>query len=645
LVKTGGNKLTRLDIQDTGYKSLHAMLTCNGPNNNPVIWYDYNGGLKEVVCGINGKTLTHEVDGLKNKAEITSLYSDSKGRTWIGTMGKGLWIKDLNDPEVRQVNNEQLAPNSNILSISGTGNNIWITSLEGIVRAGFTGAEEINFEPFNKIEKLGTNYVYNVFTDSKNRIWFATDGKGITKFEKGIFTSYNEKNGLKSKVIYTIIEDRNGNIWVNTLNDGLYYFDGKTFNQFSVKDGLSDNNISAIVEGKNGNIIALSKNAIDIIDPVTHAINTFDAEQGISDINTDLHSTAISTDGILYFSTSAGIYAYNTLQPVYAPTVYIDHAELFLTDFNIYTLNEFKADENNLGIHFNAVDFDHPDKVHFSYMLEGFSNTWIITKDKYVNFPKLPPADYTFRVRASLTPSFNYAPEATYRFTILKPFWQRWWFIVLCVLVSAAFLWLLVLVREKSQHRWQQLKQESLQSQLETLKSQVSPHFFFNSLNTLVALIEESPGAAVSYTTHLSDFFRKMLQYRFSDLISLSEELEMIEDYFHIQKHRFEGSLSMDNSIDNSVAASKKIAPLTLQLLVENAIKHNAFTASDPLIIKLFIQDDWIVISNNKKQKFHPETGAGVGLQNIMRRYKLLTGKEIIIENGKDYFRVSVPLI
>jgi ligand-binding sensor domain-containing protein len=645
LVKTGGNKLTRIDTRDTGYKSLHAMLATGTNSNNTSIWYDYNGGLKEIICGVNGKTISYVVDDLKNKAEITSLYRDNHGRTWIGTMGRGLWLTNLNGKDPQQINNEQLASGSNILSINGTGKNVWITSLEGIVKAGFSDGDEINFESFNNIGKLGTNYVYNVFTDSKNRTWFATDGKGITKLENGTFTSYSEKDGLKSKVIYTIVEDRNGTIWVNTLNDGLYYFDGKTFNQFSVRDGLSDNNISTLVEGKNGNIIALSKNAIDIIDPVTHAINTIDAEQGISEINNDLHSIAISPDGILYFSTSTGIYALNTTLPVYTPSVYIDHAELFLNDFNIHTLNEFKADENNLGIHFNAVDFDHPDKVHFSYMLEGFSNTWINTRDKYVNFPKLPPGHYTFRVRASLTPSFKYAPEVSYRFTILKPFWQRWWFIVLCVLFSAAFLWLLVRIREKSQHRWQQLKQESLQSQLETLKSQVSPHFFFNSLNTLVALIEESPKAAVSYTTHLGDFFRKMLQYRFSDLISLAEELEMIDDYYHIQKHRFEGSLWLDNSIDHSVAASKKVAPLTLQLLVENAIKHNTFTAAEPLVIKLFLQDEWLVVSNNRKQKLYPEPGAGVGLQNIMRRYKLLTGKEIIIENEKEYFRVSVPLI
>ncbi|CAN5493142.1 hypothetical protein BH10BAC3_BH10BAC3_30700 [soil metagenome] len=648
LILTTGDKLLHVETgDDSTYKQLHAIVASNS---NEVfrkrIWYGYNNGLKEITIESGVKTIIdHPVKKFASNTEITSLYEDTTGRIWIGTMGKGIWFLNTTTNQVWKLENILIPSNSNILSINGKQNTVWITSLEGIVKTTLLPNNTISFESYNNSEKIGSNYVYDIFTDSKNRTWFATDGRGLTKLDNGIFTNYGEKNGIKTKVIYGLAEDRNGCIWMNTLNDGLYCFNDKSFINFSVKDGLSDNNISSLVAGKDGNIIALSKKAIDVINADNYAVQIFNEDQGIKDINTDQHSSVVSSDGNLYFSATDGIHTLEPLANFSAPKAYIDHAELFLTDFNIDSIKEFSSEENNLGIHFNAIDLDHPDKVQFQYWLDGFNATWINTKDRYVNFPKLPPGDYTFRVKASLSSNFKNSAEAIYRFKILHPYWQRWWFILLSLLSIAACVWLLIRYREKQQQRWQQLKQENLQSQLETLKSQINPHFFFNSLNTLVALIEEEPKAAVNYTTHLSDFFRKMVQYRFRDLIPLEEELAMIKDYFYIQQQRFGDAFRIIDNIDKKTAATQQIAPLTLQLLVENAIKHNTFTMQDPLLIQLNIEAQWLTVANNIKPKIHPETGAGMGLQNIFRRYKLLTSKEVIIENNSHTFKVSVPLI
>jgi ligand-binding sensor domain-containing protein len=648
LLLTNGDKLMKVNTGgDSSYRQLHAMSAGTTPNTySENIWYGYKGGLKEIRNDYGKQSLIdHPIQQFEKNTEVTSLYDDSTGRIWIGTMGKGIWLFNKNTNRTSALENILLSANSNILTINGKQNAVWITSLEGIVKATLLPGNTLHFESYNNREKIGSNYVYSIFTDSKNRTWFATDGRGLTKLENGVFTNYAEKDGIKTKVIYGIAEDRNGCIWMNTLNDGLYCYNGKMFINVSVKNGLSDNNIASIVSDKNGNIVALSKKAIDVIDVSTNAIQTFDEDQDLHDLNTDLHSTAVSPDGILYFSTAPGIYALQPLPKIMGPVAYIDHAELFLTDFNIDSVNEFSADENNLGIHFNAIDLDHPAKVQFQYLLEAFNATWISTKDRYVNFPKLTPGHYTFRVRASLSNNFTLTPEVSYSFTINKPFWQRSWFIVFCVLAIAGLIWLVVRYREKQQKRWQDLKQEKLQSQLETLKSQVNPHFFFNSLNTLVALIEEEPKAAVNYTNHLSDFFRKMVQYRFRDVIPLDEELDMIKDYFYIQQQRFSKSLQLNNHIDLKTATTRQVAPLTLQLLVENAIKHNTFTIQHPLLIEIYTDDEWLIVSNNLKPKLHPETGEGMGLQNIIRRYKLLTWKDVIIEKNGDWFKVKIPLM
>ena len=484
LLLTTGDKLTTIEPGiDNSYKQLHAMYFGQTHYNFGKLWYGYNGGLKEIAFGPGYRTVTdHPIKQFAGNTEITSLYEDSTGRIWIGTMGKGIWLLNTTSNKISQLATDLLPFNSNILSINGKLGTVWITSLEGIVKTTMLAVDELSFTSYNNSEKIGSNYVYVIFTDSNNRTWFATDGRGLTKLENGVFTNYGEKEGIKTKVIYGVAEDRKGCIWMNTLNDGLYCYDGKSFTNFSAKNGLSDNNIASLLADKNGNIIAISKKAIDVIDVTTFTIQTFDEDQGIQTINTDLHSAVLSPAGVLYFSTIDGVDALQPQSSVSQPKAYIDHAELFLADFNIDSIHEFSSDENNLGIHFNAIDLDHPGKVQFQYLLQGFGTTWINTKDRYVNFPKLPPGHYTFRAKASLSSNFINASEVSYSFTVHPPFWLRWWFIVVSIIVTAAGIWLIIRYREKQQQRWQQLKQENLQSQLETLKSQINPHFFFNSL-------------------------------------------------------------------------------------------------------------------------------------------------------------------
>jgi sensor histidine kinase YesM len=325
--------------------------------------------------------------------------------------------------------------------------------------------------------------------------------------------------------------------------------------------------------------------------------------------------------------------------------VYIESAELFLNDIDWQARRQFGSDENNLGIHFNAVNLMHPEKLRFQYMLEGLGNTWITTSDRYVNFPKLPPGTYHFKVRASVNNQFMLAPVAIYTFTIDNPVWQRWWFLALATLLLSGIIIAIIRYRDHQRESVQALKQAHLQSQLETLRSQVSPHFFFNSLNTLMSLIDEDKKQALQYTAHLSDFFRRIVQLRNEDLILMKEELELVEDYLFIQRQRFGNGIQLHNKLNEEVMHTKKIAPLTLQLLIENAIKHNAFTEQQPLHITLHTERDYLVVSNNKQQKIGKEPGTGMGLQNIKHRYRLLTMQEVSVHDDLHHFRISLPLL
>lgn len=198
---------------------------------------------------------------------------------------------------------------------------------------------------------------------------------------------------------------------------------------------------------------------------------------------------------------------------------------------------------------------------------------------------------------------------------------------------------------EKAIIESEQLKRENLISQFETLKNQVNPHFLFNSLNTLTAIIPENSALAVDFVQKLSNVYRYVLQNKDKELVDLSVEIEFLKDYVFLNKIRFGDNLNIELIIDDKKLDSK-VAPLTLQMLIENAIKHNVISAEKPLLIKVYIEkDNTLVIENNLQKKSVPVESTRTGLQNITNRYKYLTEKMVEILVTATSFKVSLPLL
>jgi LytS/YehU family sensor histidine kinase len=158
-------------------------------------------------------------------------------------------------------------------------------------------------------------------------------------------------------------------------------------------------------------------------------------------------------------------------------------------------------------------------------------------------------------------------------------------------------------------------------------------------------MIDEDPKKATAYVEHLSDFYRSIVNMREKDLIPLGDELKIIEDYFFIQKKRFGDALQFRSAISAEQKAVYSIPPLTLQLLAENAIKHNIVSKEKPLVFCLSAGQDSLVIKNNLNEKITSEPGEGLGLQNIKNRFQLIAEKEVKIEKTETDFIVQLPLI
>jgi two-component system, LytTR family, sensor kinase len=188
------------------------------------------------------------------------------------------------------------------------------------------------------------------------------------------------------------------------------------------------------------------------------------------------------------------------------------------------------------------------------------------------------------------------------------------------------------------------LKRENLAAQLNALRTQVNPHFLFNNLNTLSSIIPDDPKQAVDFVQQLAKVYRHILEVKDEKSIALKDELDLMKAYIFLLKTRFGDNLAV--SIDIATEKmQKKIVPLSLQILMENAIKHNIVSAEKPLQINVFAENGSLVVSNNLQMKNQINESTGIGLDNIRNRYKLLSDKPVNVTASATNFTVSIPLI
>lgn len=613
-----------------------AVTVLHADKKEGAIWINTDNG----IAAIRNGNVTAYSFPFKN-ATVTDMYQHGDD-LWIGTMDHGLIKFNQSNKQFSSVTSSIL-PAWNILSVSGLNNQIWISSLEGVFKLTTNQGNITSVENITATKKLSSHYVYDILPVAENDIWFATDGDGLGRLFNNEFKKISTPANQEKDVVYKMAADKNGQIWFLTRNNGLCYYDGKTIKRFDKIQQTSHDDATLIMG--NSKLLLLNSNHLHIIDVNTGLVKLIGEEQGLDAINLQLNAVSAS-DRHIYFVSDNRIYQYNTTENYTTkPALFIEEGALFLQPFDLSKPAVFNADENNISFAFTGLYYSNPSAILYQYKLEGLQQQWIETKDRKLNFPKLSPGKYVFKVRALLQDDNSTYTEVAYTFIIRKPIWQQWWFIMLLSIGIIATLYAYIKAREKRLQRLNRLENEKLSLQFETLRNQVNPHFLFNSFNALISEIENHPQQAVEYVEHLSDFYRNIVLYREKDIIPLSEEMKLMDDYFFIQKKRYGNALQTEVSITKQQGDQYMLAPLTMQLLIENAVKHNALSMQTPLHIQVDIREDYLVIENNINPKFAPEKGTGLGLHNIQKRYKLLTGKEVIVEHNGKSFRVSVPLM
>ena len=189
----------------------------------------------------------------------------------------------------------------------------------------------------------------------------------------------------------------------------------------------------------------------------------------------------------------------------------------------------------------------------------------------------------------------------------------------------------------------EKLQRENILSKYEALKNQVNPHFLFNSFNTLTSLIYEDADTAAEYVKELSNLYRYILETKEMETVPIDHEMKLVNSYIFLQKKRFGEALKLETSL---MDPSVKVAPLGIQMLVENAIKHNIIDHKNPLTIQVGLKNEALFVINNLQRKDIVADGPGnIGLNNLKARYEYLAGKEIVITNKNGLFKVELPVL
>jgi ligand-binding sensor domain-containing protein len=653
VTNTGGVRLANRQFEylPTAFKNIQAVVA----SRDGCLWGGTPDGL---FCQkSNGEVQPWLQDWELN---VISLHADQFENIWIGTFDKGVFCLDPKTGRLRQLTEKDGITNNSILSIDGTNGYIWLATLSGVTEVDnslgriFTALPPIR--RFGKQDGLAANFIYKVFVDRRKRTWFCTDGQGISLLENGRIKNYQSYTAVDAttgkevewqlKAVYSMAEDQHGHIWISTATEGIFEFDGKSFKRLAVKEGIRDLAITSLVSDANGQLVVVHPSGIDLLTPETHHLIYYDEEIGLKDIDPTLNASCSDQFGNVWIGVKNGFFKYTPLnEPLEIhPKTHLYNVMVSYQSVDFQKVGSFSHGQNNFYFEFFGLWYTDPASVRYRYRLMGYDTNWVSTKDRQAAFASLPPGKYRFEVTSTENDAWSDEPVVSYEFNISPPFWRRWWFVLGCFAMVGAAFYGYQKTREERLKRVALLEKEKVESELAALKAQINPHFLFNSFNTLIAVIEEDPKAAVEYVENMSDFYRTMLQLRDKPLISLEQEVDLAENFGYLLRRRYGDAFILE--VNPNCNRDVNVVPLTLQILVENAVKHNVIAKSKPLKVQVSMGEDGnLVVKNNLQPKLQPAQGTGFGLDSLCRRYELLTGKQVIIEKTETEFKVSVPTI
>ncbi|MEL6675541.1 MAG: histidine kinase [Bacteroidota bacterium] len=578
---------------------------------------------------------------LPRPMRITSLTLQGNKIMWVGTLGQGLWQLDLFSQQWQSVPLPTLSKTVPILSLIQQDASIWMATFGGIFRAQLDGAGQlIECEKLRQASGEEVEYIYQGIKDEAGGIWFAADGKGLVKANEDSLWLVPE---FRNESLYAMCAVAEGGLYAANKDGQLFYYGKNRLDTLSPALQLDVLSLGMLDSQR---LLIHHRSGLDVWDMAQQQRIPL-LERDELTMGTSLNVLAQNRAPHLYIGTGEGLWRVDRqyfpreipLQPQIKQFLVNEHTRSL-------TKNQHLAyDENYLVFSYASLWYGHGSVIQYRHRLVGFDRDWVRSGDQQAIYPRLNPGEYTFEVQAAFEGDFAHASPYTFSFNVRRPFWEQWWFILGGLAGVGALLLYVIRSRERRLTRAQELEKENIEYQFDTLRSQINPHFLFNSFATLSALIEEKPSRAVGYVDQLSDFFRNILSYRKQPLISLNEERALLDNYFALQSQRYGAAIALQQEIP-AKALAYQLPPLVLQLLVENALKHNRFSVEEPLTIEVKVTEAGkLLVRNPLRPKSTPGPSTGLGIENIKHRYRLLSEKDVQVLQPPGFFEVYLPLI
>ncbi|MBC7885118.1 MAG: histidine kinase [Saprospiraceae bacterium] len=530
--------------------------------------------------------------------------------------------------------------------------------------------EEINFR--TQKTKAGNYYTAGWLKSSYGKgAWMAASNNTLGYIHPG--STYIEliepefgMNVLKGGFYSAMEIDSDGNAWFSFLTQGLYQAKKKVEKIKSNKDiellfwdgadGLVNENIQSAVSDKNGHIWSGAFNKYSVFNPSQNNFKNF--KINLSENNAFYYNymiplangnilTNIKGNLIEFFPDKIG-----SSFPKNLPLISVLH----LPEKNIYlsgeTMVRLEPEENFITIGFGCLSDMELYPYHFEYQLEGVNKEWVIAdQNAEATYSDLEPGTYIFKLVARSSDQSWKSSEKTLTILIKAPFHKTWWFLSLMILLTGFILFYTLRGRIRNirninelKSKAQLLEKEKTAVMYENLKQHLNPHFLFNSLTSLSSLIRIDQRQAGDFLDKMSKVYRYILKNKDNETVPLIEELKFVDMYNQLQKTRFGDGLQIKIDIQDEYY-HRKIAPVTLQNLVENAIKHNIADEETPLVISMYIDDDYLVVQNNLQTKGFVETSNKQGQNSMVSLYRFLSPRAVVISESEDFYIVKIPLI
>lgn len=606
---------------------------------------------------------------------IWSIDIDHLGRVWLGT---NAGVSKYEDGRFSNY------------STSGSGdymdrvtaihedrkNRIWFGVVSGIARF-----ENGDFVDDPMLDNFPGTRVRSIYEADNGDMWFGAEN-GLVHHTANGYKTYLIPSGLKNSVVYNVVQDHSGRLWVGTKG-GLFTFENDTLVPVVFSDGFGSNSINFLQPDENRFLYIGTNNGLFVLDAEMYnnqgIIRTehFTDQEGLPSLECNQNAVYLDKSGTLWFGTTEGLIRHKPDPTLFnadrhQPKTHISNVKLILKEQNwdeyadsvdhrsgLPIGLELQPTNNHLTFEYVGLFYSNPGKVVYQYMLEGVDEHWLPeTHTKSATYASLPHGSFTFKVRSRTDGGIWGNEIASFKFTILPPFYLTWWFIVLAVLLGllivASFIFAL-LQREARKRKTQQLVYTSRMLALEqqTLNSSMNRHFVFNALNSIQFYINRQDKLlANKYLSSFAKLIRKNLDSSQTNFTTLADEIERIELYLSLEGMRFPDKFSYQIKVDPSIDThAVQIPAMLFQPYLENSIWHGILptkkaghisidVSRKQSDVEIKITDNGIGIEASRKQRkngddSHISQGMQIN-QNRIELFRKMTGQNFQIDGPHD---------